>query len=66
MLDYDKEAEVYDASRGGEPRAEAAARAVLSLVPPRARELLDVACGTGIYVVMDAPPTGRITRFLNV
>ncbi|MGJ7875849.1 class I SAM-dependent methyltransferase [Streptomyces rochei] len=48
MLDYDKEAEVYDASRGGEPRAEAAARAVLSLVPPRARELLDVACGTGI------------------
>ncbi|MET9988160.1 class I SAM-dependent methyltransferase [Streptomyces mutabilis] len=48
MLDYDKEAEVYDASRGGEPRAEAAARAVQSLLPPRARSLLDVACGTGI------------------
>lgn len=48
MLDYDKEAERYDASRGGEPRAEAAAQAVLSLVPPQARSLLDVACGTGI------------------
>ncbi|MEV5550413.1 class I SAM-dependent methyltransferase [Streptomyces sp. NPDC052309] len=48
MLDYDKEAERYDASRGGEPRAAAAAAAVLGLVPPRARSLLDVACGTGI------------------
>ncbi|MFF8092415.1 class I SAM-dependent methyltransferase [Streptomyces sp. NPDC016675] len=48
MLDYDKEAERYDASRGGEPRAAAAAEAVLTLVPPRARSLLDVACGTGI------------------
>jgi SAM-dependent methyltransferase len=48
VLDYDKEAERYDASRGGEPRAEAAARAVLSLVPSRARGLLDVGCGTGI------------------
>ncbi|MDT0613164.1 class I SAM-dependent methyltransferase [Streptomyces lancefieldiae] len=48
MLDYDNEAERYDASRGGEPRAEAAAQAVLSLVPDRARSLLDVACGTGI------------------
>ena len=48
MLDYDKEAERYDASRGGEPRAAAAAEAVLRLVPPDARRLLDVACGTGI------------------
>ncbi|MFE6589183.1 class I SAM-dependent methyltransferase [Streptomyces sp. NPDC057781] len=48
MLDYDKEAERYDASRGGEPRAAAAAQAVLSLVPRQARGLLDVACGTGI------------------
>ncbi|GAA2423982.1 class I SAM-dependent methyltransferase [Streptomyces glaucus] len=48
MLDYDKEAERYDALRGGEPRAAAAAGAVLGLVPPRARSLLDVACGTGI------------------
>ncbi|GGS41590.1 methyltransferase domain-containing protein [Streptomyces griseoviridis] len=48
MLDYDKEAERYDAARGGEPRAAAAAEAVLSLVPPGARVLLDAACGTGI------------------
>ncbi|MFI8194360.1 class I SAM-dependent methyltransferase [Streptomyces sp. NPDC085946] len=48
MLDYDEEAECYDASRGGEPRAAAAAEAVLALVPPGARSLLDVACGTGI------------------
>ncbi|AVH55449.1 MULTISPECIES: class I SAM-dependent methyltransferase [Streptomyces] len=48
MLDYDKEAEQYDATRGGEPRAAAAARAVLGLVPEGARSLLDVACGTGI------------------
>ncbi|MFB8771594.1 class I SAM-dependent methyltransferase [Streptomyces broussonetiae] len=48
MLDYDKEAEGYDAWRGGEPRAAAAADAVLGLVPPEARALLDLACGTGI------------------
>ncbi|GKQ39504.1 class I SAM-dependent methyltransferase [Streptomyces sp. A012304] len=48
MLDYDKEAERYDASRGGEPRAAAAAEAVLGLVPGGVRSLLDVACGTGI------------------
>ncbi|MFE2507838.1 class I SAM-dependent methyltransferase [Streptomyces naganishii] len=48
MLDYDEEAERYDASRGGEPRAEAAARAVLGLLPPGTRDLLDVGCGTGI------------------
>ncbi|MFJ8198322.1 class I SAM-dependent methyltransferase [Streptomyces sp. NPDC096152] len=48
MLDYDEEAERYDASRGGEPRAAAAAEAVLGLVPPGTRRLLDVGCGTGI------------------
>lgn len=48
MLDYNQEAERYDASRGGEPRAEAAADGVLGLVPPHARSLLDLACGTGI------------------
>ncbi|BBC31655.1 Methyltransferase domain protein [Streptomyces graminofaciens] len=48
MLDYDKEAVEYDALRGGEPRAEAAAEAVLELVPEATRSLLDVACGTGI------------------
>ncbi|MFF0162069.1 class I SAM-dependent methyltransferase [Streptomyces sp. NPDC005263] len=48
MLDYDKEADAYDVTRGGEPRAAAAADAVLGLVPEDARRLLDVACGTGI------------------
>ncbi len=48
MFDYDKEAERYDASRGGEPRAAAAASAVLGLIPGCADNLLDAACGTGI------------------
>ncbi|MET7362819.1 class I SAM-dependent methyltransferase [Streptomyces sp. NPDC005562] len=48
MLDYSKEADRYDASRGGEPRAAAAADAVLGLLPDGAGTLLDVACGTGL------------------
>jgi SAM-dependent methyltransferase len=48
VFDYDKEAERYDVSRGGEPRAAAAASAVLGLLPEGAGDLLDVACGTGI------------------
>jgi SAM-dependent methyltransferase len=48
VLDYDEEAERYDISRGGEPRAAAAAEAVLGLLPHGARALLDVGCGTGI------------------
>ncbi|MFF7333021.1 class I SAM-dependent methyltransferase [Streptomyces sp. NPDC090306] len=48
MLDYEKEVDVYDTTRGGEPRAGAAARAVLGLVPDTARDLLDAGCGTGI------------------
>ncbi|MFE0648234.1 class I SAM-dependent methyltransferase [Streptomyces sp. NPDC059534] len=48
MLDYEAEAAHYDRTRGGVPRARAAAEAVLSLVPPGARTLLDLACGTGL------------------
>ncbi|MEU8529496.1 MULTISPECIES: class I SAM-dependent methyltransferase [Streptomyces] len=55
ILDYDAEAAHYDESRGGVPRAAAAADAVLRLVPPGARTLLDLACGTGLV-------TERITR----
>ncbi|MBT2482835.1 class I SAM-dependent methyltransferase [Streptomyces sp. ISL-94] len=55
MLDYDAEAEAYDATRGGAPRAEAAAAAVLGLLPPHASTLLDLGCGTGIV-------TTRLTR----
>ncbi|MBC9713421.1 class I SAM-dependent methyltransferase [Streptomyces sp. TRM66268-LWL] len=48
MLDYTAEAAVYDRTRGGVPRAEAAAAAVRGLLPADARRLLDLACGTGI------------------
>ncbi|MFE3448911.1 class I SAM-dependent methyltransferase [Nonomuraea sp. NPDC059194] len=47
MLDYDGEAAIYDLTRGGEPRARAAAEAVASLLPPSTRVLVDAACGTG-------------------
>ncbi|MFJ4791115.1 class I SAM-dependent methyltransferase [Streptomyces sp. NPDC088794] len=63
MLDYDKEADAYDASRGGEPRAAAAADAVLGLVPASAGRLLDLACGTGIVTrrFAAARPATRVT-----
>ncbi|MFY1679498.1 class I SAM-dependent methyltransferase [Streptomyces sp. WMMC905] len=48
MLDYEEESRHYDAWRGGEPRAEAAARAVLGLLPETVRDVLDAGCGTGI------------------
>ncbi|ASY31958.1 MULTISPECIES: class I SAM-dependent DNA methyltransferase [Streptomyces] len=48
MLDYDDEAARYDESRGGLPRARAAAEAVAGLLPRRTRTLVDLACGTGI------------------
>ncbi|GGW24710.1 class I SAM-dependent methyltransferase [Streptomyces xantholiticus] len=48
MLDYDREAAVYDTTRGGVPRAAAAAAAVLGLLPDRTRTLLDIGCGTGL------------------
>jgi len=48
VLDYDDEAARYDESRGGEPRAEAAARAVGGLLPATARRVVDVGCGTGL------------------
>lgn len=63
MLDYDKEAARYDATRGGDARADAAATAIISLldrlaagaIRPRgaasARTLVDVACGTGIVTM---------------
>ncbi|WP_020575662.1 class I SAM-dependent methyltransferase [Actinopolymorpha alba] len=48
MLDYDKEVGRYDETRGGLPRAEAAAEAIASLLPPGAHTVLDVAGGTGL------------------
>ncbi|MEU7001150.1 class I SAM-dependent methyltransferase [Nonomuraea sp. NPDC046570] len=58
MLDYDLEAAVYDETRGGLPRAQAAASAVLGLLPTGARTLLDVACGTGLVTRELATNTG--------
>lgn len=51
MLDYDKEAAGYDASRGGDARADAAAAAITSLIDAAEYTLVDVACGTGIVTV---------------
>jgi ubiquinone/menaquinone biosynthesis C-methylase UbiE len=48
MLDYDKEAAWYDQTRGGEPRAKAAADAIAALLPGETRLVVDVAGGTGI------------------
>ncbi|MEV6485332.1 class I SAM-dependent methyltransferase [Streptomyces sp. NPDC051576] len=48
MIDYDYEARNYDASRGGEPRARAAADAVELLLPQGPCSILDIACGTGM------------------
>ncbi|MEV0844724.1 class I SAM-dependent methyltransferase [Streptomyces sp. NPDC049954] len=48
MLDYDREAERYDGSRGGLPRARAAAEALDGLLPGHHTTVLDLACGTGI------------------
>lgn len=60
LLDYDAEAEAYDATRGGSPRAEAAAAAVLGLLPAHARTLLDLGCGTGIVAARLARPGLRV------
>ncbi|MEU9699414.1 class I SAM-dependent methyltransferase [Streptomyces sp. NPDC047981] len=60
MLDYDAEADRYDETRGGVPRAEAAAGAVLRLVPPEARTLLDLACGTGLVTERLVRPGLRV------
>ncbi|MFI9208225.1 class I SAM-dependent methyltransferase [Streptomyces sp. NPDC053253] len=60
VLDYEAEAAHYDRTRGGVPRAEAAAGAVLRLVPPTARTLLDLACGTGLVTERLARPGLRV------
>ncbi|WP_314612798.1 class I SAM-dependent methyltransferase [Streptomyces stackebrandtii] len=60
MLDYEAEAAHYDRTRGGVPRADAAAGAVLRLVPPTARTLLDLACGTGLVTERLARPGLRV------
>ena len=54
MLDYDREAAHYDATRGGDARADAAAGAIETLLPAAAggvTRIADVGCGTGIVTV---------------
>jgi ubiquinone/menaquinone biosynthesis C-methylase UbiE len=51
VLDYDREAACYDATRGGDARADAAADAIERLLPRAATSIADVACGTGIVTV---------------
>ncbi len=63
MLDYDREAEHYDATRGGDARADAAAGAIETLLARAARgveRVADVACGTGIVTVRLARPGRRV------
>lgn len=60
MLDYTREAAVYDATRGGVPRAQAAADALLGLVPADSRTHLDLACGTGLVSERLATPGRRV------
>jgi SAM-dependent methyltransferase len=61
VLDYERESRHYDTLRGGEPRAAAAAEALLGLIPDGARTLLDVACGTGIVTRRLARPGLEVT-----
>jgi SAM-dependent methyltransferase len=51
VVDYDREAACYDATRGGDARADAAAGAIetlLSLAAGHVARLADIGCGTGI------------------
>ena len=60
MLNYDHEADRYDATRGGDARASAAAAAVEALLPRDTTMLADLACGTGIVTVRLNRPGRRI------
>ncbi len=66
VLDYNHEADQYDATRGGEQRAAAAATAIEKLLAPTAsaapaaQTVLDVACGTGIVTRRLQRPNRRV------
>jgi SAM-dependent methyltransferase len=61
VLDYDQEAAQYDATRGGDARADAAAAAIIQLLPDTTRRIVDLACGTGIVTVRLAGPGSQTT-----
>lgn len=60
MLDYDREAQRYDATRGGDARAEAAAQAIRALLPAGELCVADVGCGTGIVTARLAERGRRV------
>lgn len=61
MLDYDREAAHYDATRGGVPRAEAAALACAGLLAEaETGPVVDLACGTGLVTAALARRSGRV------
>ncbi|MFJ8045786.1 class I SAM-dependent methyltransferase [Kitasatospora sp. NPDC096147] len=60
MLDYDDEARGYDRTRGGEPRALAAAAGLERLLPQGPATVLDLACGTGIVTERLVRPGRRV------
>jgi SAM-dependent methyltransferase len=60
VIDYNDEARTYDESRGGEPRAKAAAEALERLLPDGPATVLDVGCGTGIVTRHLARPGRRV------
>lgn len=64
MLDYDAEADRYDETRGGLPRAEAAAVALDRLLPPDAGTVVDLAGGTGL-VAEELSRRGRAVLVLD-
>lgn len=59
VLDYDTEAGRYDATRGGEPRAKAAATALDTLLPATGT-VADIGGGTGIVSRHLATPTRTV------
>lgn len=56
MVDYNREADSYDETRGGVPRAEAAAETLAAILPGDVRHVVDVAGGTGLVA-------SRLTRW---
>jgi len=60
VLDYNREAARYDATRGGDERADAAAAAIRKLIPAGAATVLDIACGTGIVTMRLTEPRRRV------
>ena len=62
MLDYDAEAARYDETRGGQPRARAAARCIDNLLISRRMRILVVDGSIGMLGIAAARLPGRVAR----